>query len=647
MDAYRLAHGSTGKAVEDFLSRADDAKLRTDLRDRLKLEVESGDAVEALLISPDRAILLAAGEGPQQVAPALHRAIAAALASHEAVFSDFYRMKNGPAVYVDAVEAVRDAAGHPLAVVAIRNDASSYLFPMIQSWPLPSRSAETLLVQRDGEEVVYLNKLRHRNDSAPSMRQPLSRLEITSVQAVLGKRGIFEGKDYRGVSVLSDLRAVPNSPWLIEAKVDLEEIFAESRFRALAICLIVGAFVMMFAALIAFLYRQWNADIAERNREAEQGKLAAVHEMQAILQAALDISQIGIAIADAPSGKLRYVNDAGLLIRGSDRQSVVTGVGVDQYVSSWQIFDLDGRPLDRDEVPLARAIRYGETCSLEFIIRRAVGDDRIVQANAAPIRDARGKVAAAIVVFMDITEGKQVQEELSKKNVEIKSFTNAVSHDLRGPLVTIKTFIGFLEDDLKTNKAESVAKDLGFIHSAADKMERMLGELLQVARIGHQTNPPVTATLQEIMKEIMDILAGQLAVGEVQVEITDKPIWLTGDRERLVEVFQNLVDNAVKFLGGQPQPRIEIGWEQEGGEVVLFVRDNGKGIDPRHQGKVFGLFQKLDTNSSGSGLGLALVRRIVELHGGRIWVQSEGLGQGTTFRFTLENSRVALEEPVS
>jgi len=210
MDAYRLAHGFTANALEDFLSRPDDAKLRDTLHARLKLEVESGDAVEALLLSPDGAILAAAGESPQQIAPALHRAIEAALASQEVVFSEFYRVKNGTAVYVDAVEAIRDAEGRPLAVVAIRNDASSYLFPMIQSWPLPSRSAETLLVQRDGEEVIYLNKLRHRDGSAPAMREPLSRLDLPAAQAVLGKRGIFEGKDYRGVPVLSDLHASPH-----------------------------------------------------------------------------------------------------------------------------------------------------------------------------------------------------------------------------------------------------------------------------------------------------------------------------------------------------------------------------------------------------------------------------------------------------
>ena len=114
---------------------------------------------------------------------------------------------------------------------------------------------------------------------------------------------------------------------------------------------------------------------------------------------------------------------------------------------------------------------------------------------------------------------------------------------------------------------------------------------------------------------------------------------LYGDRTRLVEVFMNLVDNAIKFMGDQPAPRVEIGVEQAGEELVLHVRDNGIGIDPELQPLVFGLFHKLDPGSEGEGIGLALVRRIVEIHGGRIWVDSEGPGKGTTFRFTLAKTR--------
>ena len=268
-------------------------------------------------------------------------------------------------------------------------------------------------------------------------------------------------------------------------------------------------------------------------------------------------------------------------------------------------------------------------------LQTASGEPRWIQTDKVPYRDETGNIIGVIVISVDITERKRAEEELLQKNAELESFTYTVSHDLKSPLVTIKTFLGYLEEDLKTNRAETVAKDLEYLHVAADKMELLLNELLKLARIGHLRNPPVVAPLQEIVGEALELVAGQIAEREVQVEVAKEPVWLHGDRQRLVQLFQNLVDNAVKFLGDQPNPRIGIGVEQEGGEIVLFVRDNGKGIDPRHRSKLFGLFEKLDPHTPGAGMGLATARRIVEMHGGTIQAQSDGPGKGSSFRFTL------------
>ena len=182
-------------------------------------------------------------------------------------------------------------------------------------------------------------------------------------------------------------------------------------------------------------------------------------------------------------------------------------------------------------------------------------------------------------------------------------------------------------------------KDLGYIRNAADKVSKLLDELLELARIGRRVNPLVEVPLQEVVKEALDLVAGRIAERGVTVKVTKEPIQLFGDRLRLVEVFQNLVDNSVKFMGRQREPCVEIGVEQIGEETVLFVRDNGIGIDPQYQPKLFGLFEKLDPGTAGTGVGLALVKRIVEVHGGRIWVESEGPDKGATFRFTLAKTR--------
>jgi PAS domain S-box-containing protein len=242
-------------------------------------------------------------------------------------------------------------------------------------------------------------------------------------------------------------------------------------------------------------------------------------------------------------------------------------------------------------------------------------------------------------VARDITERKQAEEELQEKNAELVRFAYTVSHDLKSPVVTIKTFLGYLEQDVRNKDAVRMEKDFEYIGNAADKMSRLLDELLELSRVGRKTNPPVEVSLQTIVKEALDLVAGQIADRGVKVEVTEEPILLYGDRPRLGEVFQNLIDNAVKFMGNQPKPCLEIGVEQVGEETVFFVRDNGIGIDMRHQTKLFNLFEKLDPNIEGTGIGLVLVKRIVELHGGKIWVESEGPGKGTTFRFTLAKTR--------
>jgi signal transduction histidine kinase len=248
--------------------------------------------------------------------------------------------------------------------------------------------------------------------------------------------------------------------------------------------------------------------------------------------------------------------------------------------------------------------------------------------------------------FSDVTERKRAEEEirrkakeLEEKNDELTRFTHAVSHDLRSPLVTIQTFQGYLERDIRSQDAARVEKDLGYIRNAADKMDRLLDDLRRLSRIGRITNPSEEAPLQAIVKEALNLTAGRITGRGVRIDLTEEPVVLYGDRTRLAEVFLNLVENAVKFMGDEPEPRVEIGVEQAGEELVLHVRDNGIGIDPELQPLVFGMFHKLDPETEGEGIGLALVRRIVELHGGRIWVESEGLGKGATFRFTLAKTR--------
>jgi len=249
----------------------------------------------------------------------------------------------------------------------------------------------------------------------------------------------------------------------------------------------------------------------------------------------------------------------------------------------------------------------------------------------------RGR-AVHVVAIRDVTERVRAEEErealiaeLEARNAELEQFTYTVSHDLRSPLITIRGFVGMLEQDAAALDHERMKNDMAHISSATEKMHRLLNELLELSRIGRLANPSEEVSLGDLAREAVSMVGGRLAERNVQVDIADDLPTVYGD------------PNASKFMGDQPDPHIWIGARHDGEETVFYVRDNGMGIDPRYHERVFDLFEKLDARSGGTGIGLTIVKRIVEVHGGRIWVESEGVGCGSKFCFTLPDSRALAE----
>ncbi|HBA72177.1 MAG TPA: hypothetical protein DER40_16100 [Geobacter sp.] len=286
----------------------------------------------------------------------------------------------------------------------------------------------------------------------------------------------------------------------------------------------------------------------------------------------------------------------------------------------------------------------GQARSNEEWITYPDGRKVLLDTLKTPFRGADGKQLGLVGISRDITGRKEKEQEIEAKNAELERFIYTVSHDLKSPLVTITSFLGYLETDIKIADVARIQQDIGYIRTAADKMGQLLSELLELSRVGRVIANPVLVDFQELVREALQLVAGHISERGVEVAVGESTVMFRADRSRLVEIWQNLVENAVKYMGDQQQPRIEIGVEQQEDVTLFFVRDNGLGIDARYAEKIFGLFEKLDRQSEGTGLGLALVKRIVEMYGGTIRVESAGPGHGSCFRFTLPEAILAGKE---
>jgi signal transduction histidine kinase len=266
-------------------------------------------------------------------------------------------------------------------------------------------------------------------------------------------------------------------------------------------------------------------------------------------------------------------------------------------------------------------------------------DVRLLETIAANLAVAIDNTYLQESLKQELEVQSQLIMELEAKNAELERFTYTASHDLKSPLITIRGFLGYLEKDALEGNSVRLQADIQRISDATDRMHRLLTELLELSRIGRTVNALEEIRFEEIIEEALKRVEGQLNERQIKVEVETRLPLIFGDRERLIEVVQNLVDNACKFTKDQPKPWIRIGSTYRDGENVFFVSDNGAGIKQEYHEKVFGLFDKLDPTSEGTGIGLALVKRIIEVHGGRVWVESDGPDLGATFCFTLPSNK--------
>jgi len=298
---------------------------------------------------------------------------------------------------------------------------------------------------------------------------------------------------------------------------------------------------------------------------------------------------------------------------------------------------------DEERMILGR-LKRGE-CVDHFETVRRTKDGRLldVSVTISPLRDGRGVIIGASKIAHDITVRKQAEDararllvEVQRSNEEFQQFAHIVSHDLSEPLRTITSFLQLLNRRLQGTLDAKAVEYLAFVEEGAQRLRHLLADLLAYTRAGEESQEVAAVDGNALLARVLTDL--QLAIAESGATITHAPLpTVMGDATRLGQVMQNLIGNALKFRGPTP-PQIDVSAQRDGKQWRFRVRDNGIGIDPAHAGWLFQVFRRLHTRQEypGTGIGLAICKKIVEGHGGRIWVESQP-GAGAIFYFTISD----------
>ena len=281
--------------------------------------------------------------------------------------------------------------------------------------------------------------------------------------------------------------------------------------------------------------------------------------------------------------------------------------------------------------------------ALEVDIIRRGGETGVAEMRTVET-EWEGEIAY-LASLRDITERKkaqQVQERLSQQLQaqvsELEAFSYGIAHDLKSPLLSIEGFSRLLRADIQNQKMERVQEDIRLLESGVRKMQQFLNRTLEYSRAGYRVKPAKNVSFGKLVNEVVTEFAEQMRSIGATVSLAEKFPKVCMDRMRIKEVLTNLIQNSIDYRDKTMPLKIEIGYRISKGEDVFFVRDNGTGIDTSEMGKVFALFYRGTADGEGSGAGLAIVKKIIEAHGGRVWVQYQS-EKGTTICFALPQQR--------
>ena len=559
------------------------------------------------------------------------RIVQQAIQSKDIVFSDLLKFNDINSNIDLAIPLYLKPEKHEglTGVVFLRIDPEKFLYPLILSWPTPSRTSEILLVRREGDSVLYLSKLQHKKNTLLRMRKPMTDKRLIPIQAVSEKTGILESIDYRGIKVLGDAHRVPNSPWIVVTKVDIDE-FYHPIFLLVIWIFIIAFLLILITALI--VYVEWTRQLHKSERE----RMALLQHFEYVIKYANDI----ICLADL-KGNIYEVNDKAVNTygytykellklhlsqlrpaetKGKLAQQLKLLNEKDGYIYETIHVSKNGVKFPVEvsgRIMIIMGVKY-----IQFIIRDITERNLAVEKLRESEKDLEHRVDERTF-------------QLQTANKELEAFAYSVSHDLRAPLHNIDGWSNILLEQYYDKLDLRGRQYLDIVRKEAQHMGHLIDALLKLSRLSRADLTMVYVDLTVLSQEITNCLLKEST--DRQVEFIIQPGMVAfGDSNMLEIVLTNLLDNAYKFTGKQPQARIELGQSMIDEKQTFWVRDNGAGFDMDNSKNLFGAFQRMHKQSDfpGTGIGLATVQRIIHRHSGHIWAESK-MNEGTTFYFTI------------
>lgn len=546
-------------------------------------------------------------------------------------------------------------------------DPNRFLYPLIETWPTQSKTAETLIGRLEGDSALFLNKIRQDKDSALSLKIPLSRKDLPLVMAVLGRSGTVTGNDYRGVPVVAALRHIPDSSWYMVSKIDIEEVYSpllgHARWLYLSLCLLV----LLAGTLLLVFFRQQQVKFFQEKYVSEQ-------EHKLFLQQLIDTIPNPIFYKDK-EGTYQGCNAASTEYMGLGKEEIIGRT----------VYEVHPEDLADQYNAMDQALLREPGIQIyEGFLQHADGTRHAAIFNKGAYFDSHGQVAGLVAAIVDITEIKRAEENLRYTNEELEAtieelnateeelrqqndevhlakeeaeaanqaksqFLANMSHEIRTPLNGIQ---GMTELLLDTALNEVQREYATVIQDSTNALSTIINDILDFSKLeaGKLTLRKSRFELVSVIESIVLLMRPKVNKKQgltlktfVDPEITGL---LYGDPMRLRQVLLNLISNAVKFTesGGI---YLNVHKEAESAEYVTLrfeVADTGIGLSDEEISMLFQPFFQLDGTTtreySGTGLGLVISQQLVKLMGGEIGVRGEK-GKGSTFWFTVRLDRSA------